>query len=109
MPQILQLAHFGQYHGVAQVDVGRGGIQPQFDAQWLACGLGAHEFFLPVILRDQFIAAAQRHGQCVLYGLAGGGVGGNGRSRGRSRHGQKIIQKTALAAKQKSVSLLHSV
>ena len=109
MPQVLQLAHFGQYHGVAQVDVGRGGIQPQFDAQWLACGLGTHEFFLPVILRDQFIAAAQRHGQCVLYGLAGGGVGGNGRSRGRSRHGQKIIQKTALAAKQKSLSLLHSV
>jgi murein DD-endopeptidase MepM/ murein hydrolase activator NlpD len=40
VPQVLQLAHLVEHHGVADVDVGRGGVQPELDAQRLAGGLG---------------------------------------------------------------------
>ena len=36
MPQVLQLAHFVEHHGVADVNVGRCRVQAQFDAQRLA-------------------------------------------------------------------------
>jgi hypothetical protein len=36
--QVLQLAHLVEHHRVAQVDVGRGRVQPQLDAQRLAGG-----------------------------------------------------------------------
>ena len=57
--QVLQLAQLVEYDGVAQMDVGRGGVQAQFDAQRLAGGFGAGEFLFPVGGGQQFIAAAQ--------------------------------------------------
>ncbi len=33
MPEILQLAHLVEQHGVSQVQVGRGGIEARLDAQ----------------------------------------------------------------------------
>jgi hypothetical protein len=41
--QVLQLAHLVQHHRVADVDVGRRGVQPQLDAQRLAGGFGARQ------------------------------------------------------------------
>ena len=39
MAQILQLPHFVEHHGVTDVDVGRGRVQAQFDAQGRAAGV----------------------------------------------------------------------
>ena len=37
MAQILELAHFIQKHGMAQMQIGRRGIEPRFNAQRTAC------------------------------------------------------------------------
>ena len=66
MPQVLQLAHFVQDHGVPDVDIGGGGVQPQFDAQGLPGGLAAHQFAHPIGLGDQLVATPAGHGQRVL-------------------------------------------
>ena len=50
MPQILQLAQFVEHHGVAQMDVRSGRVQPQLDAQGRSGGLGAGQFFGPFAL-----------------------------------------------------------
>ena len=63
MPQILQLAHLVEHHGVANVDVGRGRVQAQLDAQRHARGLGFRQFLQPVLLRNQLFAASQSHRQ----------------------------------------------
>ena len=66
MAQVLQLAHFVQHHGVANVDVGRGRVQAQFDAQRLARGFRTHQFFHPFVLGKQFFTTPTRHAQGVL-------------------------------------------
>ena len=58
MAQILQLAHLVEHDGVPDVDVGRGRVQPEFDAQWNAGRLGPRELAHPVLLGNQFLAAA---------------------------------------------------
>ena len=63
MAQILQLAHLVEHHGVADMDVRRRRVQAELDAQRHAGGLGARQFAQPVVLRNQFLAAAQRDGQ----------------------------------------------
>ena len=47
--EVLKVLHLAQQHGVAQVQVGRGGIEPRFDAQ-LASGLFALDQALAQIL-----------------------------------------------------------
>jgi len=74
MPQVLQLAHLVQHHGVTQVDVGRRRVQPQLDAQRLAGGFGAGQLLQPVLLRQQFVASAQRNGHGGAHTLGDGGV-----------------------------------
>ena len=39
MPQVLQLAHFVEHHGVTDMDVRRSGVKAQFDAQRRAAGM----------------------------------------------------------------------
>jgi len=65
--QILQLAHFVQHHGVADMDVRRRGVQAQLDAQRLAGRLGAREFLDPLIPGQQFFDTAQRNFQRLSY------------------------------------------
>jgi hypothetical protein len=60
VPQVLQLAHLVEHHRVADVDVGRRGVQPQLDAQRLARGLGALPVSSPIRPGQQFFHAAQR-------------------------------------------------
>ena len=90
MPQILQLPHLVQHHGMAQMNIGRGGIQPQLDAQRLAGILRTDELLDPIILRQQFLATAQRHGQRVLHGVAQGG--GGVRRFGEDGHGRQAMK-----------------
>ena len=66
MPQVLQLAHFVEHHGVTHVDVGRGGVKPQFDAQGRAAGMRTLQLFNPFVLGQQFFAAPQAHRQGML-------------------------------------------
>jgi hypothetical protein len=58
MSQVLQLAHLVQHDGVADVDVGRRGVQPELDPQGLALGFGARELGRPLVFRQQFLSAA---------------------------------------------------
>ena len=76
MPQVLQLAHLVEHHCVADMDVRCGRVQPQFDAQGLAGGLGTAQFFHPFGLRNQLFTAAQGHGQRLLNGVGQGRSGG---------------------------------
>ena len=88
MAQVLELAHFVQHHGVADVDIWRGGVQAELDAQRRAAGLGLLQFLDPVSLRNEFFAAPQSHRQGMRYirrnrGACrerGGGIGGSHRS-----------------------------
>ena len=69
VPQVLQLAHLVQHHGVADVDVGRRRVQPQLDAQRLAAGLRPGQLLQPVLLRQQLLAAAQRNGHGLAHAV----------------------------------------
>ena len=66
MAQVLELAHFVQHHGVADVDVGRGGVKSQFDAQGRAAGMRTLQLFNPFFMGQQFFAAPQAHRQGML-------------------------------------------
>ncbi len=58
MAQVLQLAHLVEHHGVAQVDVRRGRIQPQLDPQRHAGGAAAGQLAGEFGFDQQFIASA---------------------------------------------------
>ena len=60
MSQVLELPHLVQHHRVADVDVGRGGVQTQLDAQRHAVLLRTCQLLLPFSLRDQFFGPPQR-------------------------------------------------
>ncbi len=51
MTEVLQLAHLVEHHGVADVDVGRGRVQAQLDAQWHTGCFRASELGQPVGFR----------------------------------------------------------
>ena len=78
MPQVLQLAHFVEHHGVANVDVGCCRIQTQFDAQGLARRFRACEFFHPCVFGDQLFATtlgdSQGFEDAVGHWMCSGGV-----------------------------------
>ena len=63
MAQVLQLTHLVQHYGVADVDIGGGRVQPQFDAQRFSGRFRFAEFFNPLVLWQQFFHAAQGHSQ----------------------------------------------
>ena len=65
--QILQLPHLVQHHGVADVDVGRGGVQPQLDAQRLARRFRPDKLLEPFVLGQQFLHAPQRNFEGLSY------------------------------------------
>ena len=67
MPQVLELPHLVEHHRVAQVDVGRRGIEPQLDAQRLAAAFGLGELAHPVVLGQQLVAATPRDLQRMRY------------------------------------------
>ncbi len=67
--QILQLPELVEHHGVADMNVGRGGVEAEFDAQRLAGLVAAGQFGDPVGLHQQFGAAAFGDGQCVAHGV----------------------------------------
>ena len=75
MAQVLQLAHLVQDHGVAEVQVGRGRVQAQLDAQWLAALLGARQLLREFAFDEQLIDAALGDGQRFLH-LVGEGQAG---------------------------------
>ncbi|KAG1531498.1 hypothetical protein G6F50_016662 [Rhizopus delemar] len=56
--EVLQLAHLVQHHGVAQMDIRRGGIQPQLDAQGHAGGAALGQLAGEFGLDQQLVAAA---------------------------------------------------
>jgi hypothetical protein len=70
--KILQLAHFVEHHGVADVDVGGGGVEAELDAQRHAGGLGTRQLGQPIGLGQQFVAAAFGHGHGVQNAISDG-------------------------------------
>ena len=89
MPQVLQLAHLVEHHRVAQVQVRRGGVHAELDAQRHTRGLGAGQLLHPVSLGQQLLAAPQAHGQglphLVIHGM--GGILRRDHGGSRLRHG----------------------
>ncbi len=85
MAEILQLAHLVQHHRVAQVNVGRGGIQAELDAQGRAGGAAAGQLGGEFGDDEQFVATPLGHAQ--IFGDPGvDGVGGG-------RHDIRFYQK----------------
>ncbi len=73
MPHVLQLAHLVQHHRVAQVDVGRGGVQPQLDAQRHAGGAAAGQLADELGFDQEFVAATLGYTQIGFdFGSDGG-------------------------------------
>src|SRR3546814_15129549 len=54
--QILQLTHFIEYNGMPQMNVGRGGVEPQLDAQRGARSPAAGKLAGKLGLDQQFVA-----------------------------------------------------
>ena len=67
VPQVLQLAQLGEHDGVPKVNVGRGGVQAELDAQWLAAGRRARQLAYPVGFKQQLVAAAQGDGERLAH------------------------------------------
>jgi hypothetical protein len=65
VPEVLQLAHLVQHDRVADVDVGRGRVEPELDAQRLAGGRAARELLRELFLDQQFVDTALRDGERV--------------------------------------------
>jgi hypothetical protein len=78
MAEILQLAHLVQHHGMAQVQVGRGRVQAQLDAQRLAALFGARELLREFAFDQQFVDAASGDRQRLLDFVGQGQGGGCG-------------------------------
>ncbi len=68
MPEILQLAHLVEHHGVPKMQVGGRWVQSEFDAQRLAGGFGPCELAHEVLFDKQFVASTQRDGQRLTDG-----------------------------------------
>ncbi|MCY1455940.1 hypothetical protein D9M71_731150 [compost metagenome] len=81
MAEVLQLAQLVQHHGVADMDVGRGRIQAQLDAQRHAGGFAARQLLHPFGFDQQFVAATLGDLQGVHHrrrqGVFGRGARGN--------------------------------
>lgn len=65
VPEVLQLAHLVQHDRMADVDVGRGRVEPELDAQRLAGGRAARELLRELFLDQQFVDTALRDGERV--------------------------------------------
>ena len=61
MAEVLHLAHLVQHHRVAEMDVRRGGIEAELDAQRLAAG----ELVRDLGLDDELVGAALEDGELV--------------------------------------------
>ncbi|CAM2144483.1 hypothetical protein PT2222_160058 [Paraburkholderia tropica] len=84
MAEILQLAHLVEHDRVADVDVGRGRIEAELDAQRLAGGRAFRELLLEFFFDQQFVDTALRDGERVTnfvgdrkggFGAAVGAIG----------------------------------
>ena len=51
---------------MTNVDVRSRWVQPEFDSQWFARGLGAGQLFHPVFLRNQLLAPTQGNSERLL-------------------------------------------
>ena len=73
--EVLKLAQLVQYDRMAEMNVGRGRIEAQFDPQWHARCFRPHQFGHPVGLGQQLAAAPlrdrQRRDTASLTGIAG--------------------------------------
>ena len=69
MPEVLQLAHLVEHDGMPEVQVGRGRVQSQLDAQGHTAGLASTQLGHPGVLGQQFTAATQAHGQGMAEGV----------------------------------------
>ena len=67
MAEILQLAHLVQHDRMADVDVGRGRIETELDAQRLARRGAPRELLREFVFDQQFVAAAFGDGERALH------------------------------------------
>ena len=88
VPEVLQLAHLVEHHGVAEVDVGRRGVEAELDAQRHAGGGRAGELLGPLGLGQQFFHAPARDGQRLKDGIGDGVL----RADGVLAHGARAMR-----------------
>ncbi|MNS65553.1 hypothetical protein D3C72_987230 [compost metagenome] len=74
VPQVLELAHLVEHHRVSDMNIRCGRVQAQLDAQRLAGGFRLLELLHPLVLRQQFVSAAEGYFEGLSYtiGEAGG-------------------------------------
>ena len=99
MAGVLELAQLVEDDGVAEVDVGRRGVDAELDAQRPALALGEVELGLERALGEHLDGAdhevvdeaAVGHGSVLSdgYGDSDGPAGGSGRERTRARAGRR--------------------
>ena len=68
MAQVLEVLHLAEQHGVAQVQVRRGGVETGFDAQFAACFGGLYEAFAQILFADNLRHAFAQVGQLFVDG-----------------------------------------
>ena len=70
MAEVLELAQFLQHDGVAEMDVGRGRVQPELDAQLAALAFGQGELGLQAAPRQGIggVAGEERGGVRWVFG-----------------------------------------
>ena len=68
VPFVLEVLELAQHDGMAEVQIGRGGIDAEVDAQGLACGARFFEFGAEFVFGNDLGGAAAQRGQLFVSG-----------------------------------------
>ena len=68
MAFVLKMLEFAQHNGVAEMQIGRGGINAELDAQWFARGAGTFELRPEFLFANDFGGAFAQRGELLVYG-----------------------------------------
>ncbi len=85
VPKILQLAHLVQHDRMADMNIRRGRVETQLDAQRRAGGRALRELLCEFLFDQQFVDATLRHGERVTD-FVGDRKGRTGLGRGLGAH-----------------------
>ena len=69
MAEVLQLAHLVEHHRVAEVQVGRGRVEAELDAQRRAALFGARQFLREFGFDQEFVDTAFGDRERFLHGV----------------------------------------
>src|SRR5260370_9278377 len=62
------MLEFAQHNGVAEMQIGSGGINAELDAQWFARGAGTFELGAQLLFANDFSGAFAQRSELLIYG-----------------------------------------